>query len=198
MKFGFRKPNIKKSISARTKGKVTRTIKKAINPTYNKKGMGLINDPKKSIYNSIYNKTTVSINPMSSSSSLSNKKASSCSNNIFKSSGYKYVNVDDRSSIYANSSNTYTSPKGRDCIEYEKSLINRLDNYTKCVCPYCNSKIDIRPQRAKKCKICGNKIYIANSGIGKGTMYLTKDESDKLHHLKKLFYEDRNNNPYYK
>jgi hypothetical protein len=35
-------------------------MKSAINPLYGKKGMGLINDPKKAIYNKVYNKTTVS------------------------------------------------------------------------------------------------------------------------------------------
>ena len=47
MKLGIRKPNIKKSIKARTTGKVKRMAKKAINPLYGKKGMGYINNPKK-------------------------------------------------------------------------------------------------------------------------------------------------------
>lgn len=59
MKFGVRKPNIKKSIRARTTGKIKRTAKQAVNPLYNKKGMGIISNPKKSIYNKIYNKTTI-------------------------------------------------------------------------------------------------------------------------------------------
>ena len=58
MKFGARKPSIKKSISARTTGRVTRSIKKSVNPTYGKKGMGWVNDPKKATYNKIYNKTS--------------------------------------------------------------------------------------------------------------------------------------------
>ena len=33
MKFGARKPSIKKSISARTTGRVTRSFKKSVNPT---------------------------------------------------------------------------------------------------------------------------------------------------------------------
>lgn len=37
MKYGVRKPNIKKRISARTTGKAKRTIKKSINPMYGKK-----------------------------------------------------------------------------------------------------------------------------------------------------------------
>ncbi len=60
MKYGVRKPNIKKSVKARTTGKVKRQMKKAVNPFYGKKGMGVINDPKKAAYNAVYNRTTIS------------------------------------------------------------------------------------------------------------------------------------------
>jgi len=40
MKYGMRKPNWKKSLSARTKGRATRAVKKALIPGYGKKGMG--------------------------------------------------------------------------------------------------------------------------------------------------------------
>lgn len=58
MKFGARRPSIKKSISARTTGRLKRSVKKATNPLYGKKGIGLINDPKKAVYNSVYSRTT--------------------------------------------------------------------------------------------------------------------------------------------
>ena len=61
MKVGIRTPNIKKSIKARTTGKIKRKIKKALIPGYGKKGMGWIRDPKKATYNKIYNKTTVNV-----------------------------------------------------------------------------------------------------------------------------------------
>ena len=61
MKFGMRKPSIKKSISVRTTGKIKRSIKKAIIPGYGKKGTGWIKNPKKAAYNKIYNKTSFSI-----------------------------------------------------------------------------------------------------------------------------------------
>ena len=57
VKIGFRKPSLKRSISARTKGRATRAIKRAIIPNYGKRGMGWAH-PKRKIYNSIYNKTT--------------------------------------------------------------------------------------------------------------------------------------------
>lgn len=60
MKFGIRKPNIKKSIKARTTGRIQRSAKKAINPLYGKKGMGFVSNPKKAIYNKVYHKTSIS------------------------------------------------------------------------------------------------------------------------------------------
>lgn len=57
MKFGIRKPSPKKRIKARTTGKIKRQVKKAVNPMYGKKGMGLRN-PKRAAYNKVYNKTT--------------------------------------------------------------------------------------------------------------------------------------------
>jgi hypothetical protein len=66
MKFGARKPSFKKSLSARTTGKLTRQIKKSLIPGYGKKGRGMITDPKKSLYNKIYNRTSYSkFNPTS-------------------------------------------------------------------------------------------------------------------------------------
>lgn len=58
MNFGFRTPSIKRSISARTTGRAKRAIKRAIIPGYGRKGMGLLTNPKKSIYNRVYRKTT--------------------------------------------------------------------------------------------------------------------------------------------
>lgn len=61
MKIGMRTPSFKKSFKAMTTGRAKRSIKKAINPLYGKKSMGLITNPKKSIYNKVYKKTTFSI-----------------------------------------------------------------------------------------------------------------------------------------
>ena len=60
MKIGMRKPSLKKSFSARTKGKAKRSIKKALIPGYGKKGMGILH-PKKKLYNKVYKKTTFSL-----------------------------------------------------------------------------------------------------------------------------------------
>ena len=61
MKFGIRKPSLKRSIKARTTGRAKRAVKRAVIPGYGKKGMGWIKNPKKAAYNKIYKKTTASI-----------------------------------------------------------------------------------------------------------------------------------------
>lgn len=60
MKFGMRKPSIKKSFKARTTSKYKRRLKKALIPGYGKKGMGWLKNPKRSAYNKVYRKTTFS------------------------------------------------------------------------------------------------------------------------------------------
>ncbi len=74
MKFGMRTPSIKKSFSARTTGKIKRELKKSVNPLYGKKGMGVINNPQKSIYNKVYNKTTFGVSDLVPNSKNKNTK----------------------------------------------------------------------------------------------------------------------------
>ena len=57
----MRKPSLKKSLKARTTGKVKRAIKKSLVPGYGKKGMGVIKNPKKTAYNKIYKKISFSL-----------------------------------------------------------------------------------------------------------------------------------------
>lgn len=60
MKYGMRKPSLKKSISARTKGQLTRSVKRALIPGYGKRGRGWLH-PEKKLYNKVYRKTTFSV-----------------------------------------------------------------------------------------------------------------------------------------
>ena len=60
MKIGIRKPSLKKSLSARTKGRANRVIKSSLNPFYGKNGMGILH-PKKTVKNKVYKKTTFDI-----------------------------------------------------------------------------------------------------------------------------------------
>lgn len=77
MKTGIRKPNIKKSISARTTGKVKRAVKKSVNPMYGKKGAGFVKDPAKSVKNAVYHRTTVGISDIVKSGSGSRTASTS-------------------------------------------------------------------------------------------------------------------------
>lgn len=61
MKIGMRKPSLKKSLKARTTGKVKRKVKKSVNPLYGKKGVGVVKNPKRSVKNKVYKKTTFSL-----------------------------------------------------------------------------------------------------------------------------------------
>ena len=61
MKFGMRKPSWKKSLSARTRGRAVRSMKRVVNPYYGKKGMGWINNTHKALYNKVYHKTTFNL-----------------------------------------------------------------------------------------------------------------------------------------
>lgn len=60
MKFGMRKPSLKRSISARTTSRAKRAVKRAIVPGYGMKGSGWVKNPKKAAYNKVYKKTTFS------------------------------------------------------------------------------------------------------------------------------------------
>lgn len=60
MKFGMRKPSIKRSIKARTTGRLKRSVKKSVIPFYGQKGAGWLKEPKKAAYNKVYKNTTFS------------------------------------------------------------------------------------------------------------------------------------------
>lgn len=60
MKFGMRKPSVKRSIKGRTTSKYKRRAKKATIPGYGKKGMGWLRNPKRAAYNKVYRKTSFS------------------------------------------------------------------------------------------------------------------------------------------
>lgn len=78
MRFGARKPSVNKSISARTTGKLERARKRAINPSYGRKGSGLLKDPARASYNKVYNKTSYSVYGKRSSRSNEIDGATGC------------------------------------------------------------------------------------------------------------------------
>ena len=54
----FRKPSLKKSLSAKYKGAYTRKVKKALIPGYGTNAAGWLH-PKRKLYNKIYNQTSI-------------------------------------------------------------------------------------------------------------------------------------------
>lgn len=77
MRYGIRKPSIRRSFKARTTGRLKRRLKSSINPLYGKKGVGYLKNPKKAVYNKIYNKTTIGVNDIMKSSVRRRKSTSS-------------------------------------------------------------------------------------------------------------------------
>ena len=61
MRFGMRKPSVKRMIKARTTGQAKRAVKKAVIPGYGKRGMGFVKNPKRSVKGAIYRRTTFSV-----------------------------------------------------------------------------------------------------------------------------------------
>jgi hypothetical protein len=72
MKFGARKPSLKRSFKARTTSRLKRKIKAAFIPGYGKKGAGWIKNPKKAAYN----KTSFNLFPLLFGTGKSSKKDS--------------------------------------------------------------------------------------------------------------------------
>ena len=64
MKFGMRKPSLKRSLKARTTGKLKRSAKRAVVPGSGKKGMVWLKNPHKASYTAIYHRTTFVLNDL--------------------------------------------------------------------------------------------------------------------------------------
>ena len=73
MKIGYRTPSVSKSISSRTTGQVTRTVKSTYTPNYGCKGNGYITNPSRACYNKVYHKTT---------RSCFSRRSSKCGNSV--------------------------------------------------------------------------------------------------------------------
>jgi hypothetical protein len=58
MRFGPRRPSLKRSLKARTTGRAKRAVKRTVIPGYGRKGMGTVRNPGRSLRNKVYKKTT--------------------------------------------------------------------------------------------------------------------------------------------
>ena len=101
MKMGVRKPSLKKSFKARTTGKMKRKLKKSINPLYGKKGMGWVNNPKKAMYNKVYNKTTIGVGDLARIATSSSKNTNTGKIKVRQSSNSK-IDIVNLKAVYKN------------------------------------------------------------------------------------------------
>lgn len=125
MKKGMRTPNIKKSVRARTTGKINRSIKRSIDPTYGKKGMGMVKNPKKAVYNKVYSKTTFSAKDIYETSHSNNSAGTS--GTFHSESNFKSVDVPDVHNEKA-SNNSYIISDGKAIFgkkSYNKKQLKR-------------------------------------------------------------------------
>jgi len=111
MKMGMRKPSIKRSVRARTTGKVKRAAKRAVDPTYEKKGMGVIKNPERAVKNAVYKRTTVGVSDV-----VGHPKKSSSANG--SRSNPDYDDELDPSTLYEGSGHTY-----EESLEYAREAI---------------------------------------------------------------------------
>lgn len=77
MKIGFRKPSLSRSIKARTTGRLKRAVKRSVNPLCGRKGVGLITNPKRPIYNAVYHRTTFGVGDVVRAAGRSGRATSS-------------------------------------------------------------------------------------------------------------------------
>lgn len=95
MKIGIRTPSIKKSLKARTTGKLKRAVKRTYNPIYGEKGAGIVNNPKKAIYNKVYSKVTVDSLESFKKENKKKEKRNSANNATVSSFEYKYPSKEE-------------------------------------------------------------------------------------------------------
>lgn len=125
MKVGFRTPSIKKSISARTTGRIKRKAKKTIVPGYGQKGMGWVTNPKKAAYNKVYNKATFGTSDVINYATKQLSKPNECSNTTLTDSEISKVQkLLNKANKSAEILQTTTNPT---------KFFNHYDRYVRCL-----------------------------------------------------------------
>lgn len=143
MKIGMRTPSLKKSLKARTTGRLKRAVKKTYNPLYGKKGMGLATDPKKAIYNKVYEKVTVD--------SLENLKTNKINKKTNNEEKELLINIQKQ----LNLTNQQNKPKQKKYPTKEELLntipkekqVNYFDKEAHCC--ICNKDLGIKTLRSR-------------------------------------------------
>ena len=173
MKFGMRKPSIKKSFKARTTGRIKRSVKRSINPLYGKKGMGLINNPKKSVYNNFYKKTTVGLKDILTVKNNKTKKENIeieiNEKNISKlSESEKSIIFHEIAVKYQDFHQEYYSNMEKAKEYYSLFINNNLDKeYFKKMLDYCN-KVFESEELARSIEKINNELVGTKDAVAHG------------------------------
>lgn len=150
MKFGFRVPSLKRRFSARTSLK--RFVRHSMGLKM-PKGTGFITNPKRAVYNKVYNKTSFSIGRFFSGSRLPK------TNNVIKQEELNGKNIQ----LTVNQEGSINCPRcGINMGQpYTKGIFNKILEY---VCPNCNLKAEVGNNIEKEsvndfpmCSSCGRQ-----------------------------------------
>lgn len=104
MKFGIRVPSLKKRIAART------SLKRVVRHNMGlkmPKGAGILTNPKKAVYNKIYNKTSVSVDSL-----IAGHKSSS-KDNTLRQNGWNTGNFKSREDLLAKAKESNITTGGK-------------------------------------------------------------------------------------
>ncbi|MCI7238010.1 MAG: hypothetical protein SOU08_04325 [Anaerococcus sp.] len=127
MKFGIRKPSLKRKIKAKTTGKMKRSLNKAIKPGYGKKGMGILKNPEKAAYNKVYHKTTTSIRDIFNTSTTK-KVSSSSKEEIVESQPSYTISAEE---LYEWDPDFYPNKEENEALNLYYDSIHRMSEFRK-------------------------------------------------------------------
>ena len=113
MKFGVRIPSLKKRLAART------SLKRVVRHSMGLKmprGTGMLTNPKKALYNKVYNKTSISIDSFGHSHKSSNRRKDSLTQDKWNTGNFK-----SREALLAKAKESDISTDGRTICDRCKS-----------------------------------------------------------------------------
>lgn len=169
MKFGFRMPSLKRRIAARTS--IKRIVRHRLGLKA-PKGMGIITNPKKYVYNKIYNKTTFGVEDIVKVSRPRRSKSTSTSYSTIT----KRTKISENSTINCPNCDVELKVHGEgnykcpDCkIQFEitelnyqnhEEYIQPVSSLNEVNCPNCDTLLKINGAGTYKCPDCKYKFKV--------------------------------------
>ena len=101
---------------------------------------------------------------------------------------YNYVSVYDRKNRYQLMDNENVINDNGEAEKFEIGLLDKINDDSKPICPYCKSSLSKWPLRKIKCKSCGQYIYVKSSYIVKDKKIpLTLEQKERLEEYRSNF-----------